>query len=96
MTASLSEQGTVDSADFVGGFRFEEGRMTATSAELCAFWTPGPLLTSVTSPHPTIPQRTVSTGKSILGARRMGAWRKVRAHRGYQRLRVLLAPWENK
>jgi len=33
MTAALSEQGSVDSADFVGGFRFEEGRMTATSAD---------------------------------------------------------------
>src|SRR5206468_4003614 len=34
--------------------------MTATSADPSAFWNPGPLLISVTSPHPMTPQRTVS------------------------------------
>src|SRR6185436_6713992 len=33
--------------------------MTATSADPSAFWNPGPLLTSVTSPHPMMPQRMV-------------------------------------
>ena len=34
-------------------------RMTATKADPFAFWNPGPLLTSATSPQPIMPQRTV-------------------------------------
>src|SRR5262245_8467609 len=33
--------------------------MTATKADPFAFWNPGPLLTSATSPQPIMPKRTV-------------------------------------
>src|SRR5258705_9715909 len=41
--------------------------MTATSADPSAFWNPGPLLTSVTSPHPMMPQRIVGISSNDLG-----------------------------
>src|SRR5512139_1927783 len=46
--------------------------MTATSRECSAFWKPGPLLTSVTSPHPIMPQPIVRM-ESLLFARTRAA-----------------------
>src|ERR687898_1199329 len=41
-------------------------RMTASSADPLAFWNPGPLLISATSPQPIIPQRTESIAATLL------------------------------
>src|SRR5688500_14583756 len=40
--------------------------MTATSCAPSAFWNPGPLLTSQTSPQPMMPQRTVSLAMNAI------------------------------
>jgi lipopolysaccharide export system protein LptA len=51
LNAGISEAGTIDTAHFSGGFAFEDGRMTATSAEAAYDTTKGTLALRSPSPN---------------------------------------------